>query len=104
MATYINGKQSKICLHGNILKVQNMLAKLFYNFIKTLFRVPKLEDPLHHVKYRKYFVKISVYWNLVSGIFLNVYFLDDSRDEIISKHVLESTIQLGNVRCIAYCP
>lgn len=37
-------------------------------------------------------------------MFLNIYFLVESRDEIIGENLLESALPSGNVKCRAFCP
>lgn len=85
-------------------KVQNMLSKLCYNFIKFLFQVSILKDPLCNVKYMKWFVKMIISWSLGSSVFLNIYFLVESRDEIIGENLLESALPSGNEKCTAFFP
>lgn len=81
-----------------------MLAKLCYNFIKFLFQVFTLKDPMCNVKYMKWFVRMIISWSLGSSVFLNIYFLVERRDEIIGENLLESALPSGNVKCTAFCP
>lgn len=81
-----------------------MLSKLCYNFIKFLFQVSILKDPLCNVKYMKWFVKMIISWSLGSSVFLNIYFLVESRDEIIGENLLESALPSGNVKFTAFFP